>query len=450
MVHTSITNDYSFVNILFIYLPPAVPEPGTDPGVPPAVPEPGTDSGVPPAVPDAALDPGADPAADPALAGITPELAQAFAALDCTDPANRAGSGADPADEPIVACDRDGAAKYLLGPTGVAGSEVSSAAAALAQNQQGVQTGGWEVRLDFTSEGGKKFGAVTTELSQQQPPRDQFGIVLDGVVISAPGLTSGPILDGRASITGNFTQAEAFDLANVLKYGALPLSFDPGDVSEISETLGGEQLRAGLIAGVIGLGLVALYSLAYYRGLGLVTVASLAIAAVLTYGLIVLLGWLIGFRLTLAGIAGIIVAVGVTADSFVIYFERLRDEVREGRTVRVAVEEGWRRARRTIIVSDVVSLIAAATLYLLSSANVKGFAFALGLTTLVDLGVVFLFTKPLVTMLARTKFFGGGHRLSGLDAARLGVTARTPRAPLARRPRTVGTSTTASATTKEA
>ena len=182
--------------------------------------------------------------------------------------------------------------------------------------------------------------------------------------------------------------------------------------------------------------------------------ASLAIAAVLTYGLIVLLGWLIGFRLTLAGIAGIIVAVGVTADSFVIYFERLRDEVREGRTVRVAVEEGWRRARRTIIVSDVVSLIAAATLYLLSSANVKGFAFALGLTTLVDLAVVFMFTKPLVTMLARSKFFGGGHRFSGLDPARLGARARTPRAPLARRRRTVGTAQVstgqASATTREA
>ena len=274
------------------------------------------------------------------------------------------------------------------------------------------------------------------------------------MVISAPGLTSGPILDGRASITGNFTQAEAFDLANVLKFGALPLSFDPGDVSEISETLGGEQLRAGLIAGAIGLGLVALYSLAYYRGLGLVTVASLAIAAVLTYGLIVLLGWLIGFRLTLAGIAGIIVAVGVTADSFVIYFERLRDEVREGRTVRVAVEEGWRRARRTIIVSDVVSLIAAATLYLLSSANVKGFAFALGLTTLVDMAVVFLFTKPLVTILARTEFFGGGHRFSGLDAARLGARERTPRAPLARRRRPLGTTSfstgQASTTTREA
>ncbi len=419
--------------------PPAVPDPAA-----PAVPDPAANPAVPPAAPD--------PAADPALAGVTPELAQAFAGLDCTDPANRAGSGADKAEEPIVACDRDGTAKYLLGPTGLAGDEVSSATATLAQNQQGVTTGGWVVRLDFTSEGSETFGEITTRLSQQQPPRNQFGIVLDGVVVSAPSVSNA--IFGGAEISGNFTQAEASDLANVLKFGALPLSFDPGDVSEISETLGGEQLQAGLIAGAIGLGLVALYSLAYYRGLGLVTVASLAIAAVLTYGLIVLLGWLIGFRLTLAGIAGIIVAVGVTADSFVIYFERLRDEVREGRTVRVAVEEGWRRARRTIIVSDVVSLIAAATLYLLSSANVKGFAFALGLTTLVDLAVVFLFTKPLVTMLAHTKFFGGGHRFSGLDPARLGARARPERAPLTRRRRPASTSalstSQATATTREA
>lgn len=403
-------------------LDPAAPPTPADPAAPPV-----------PLDPAAPADPGAPPA-DPALAGITPEVQQAFVALDCTDPANLAGSSSDAPEDTIVACSEEGAEKYLLGPTVLGGDAIDTASAELAVNEQGVQVGGWQVAMQFTGPGGRGFGDITSELAANTEPRNRFGIVLDGVVVSAPSVDRA-LPGGEASITGSFTQAEASSLANVLRYGALPLSFDPGDVTEVSPTLGGDQLRAGLVAGGIGLLLVAVYSLLYYRGLGLVTVASLLAAGVLTYGLIVLLGWVIGFRLTLAGIAGIIVAIGITADSFVVYFERLRDEIREGKVLRVAVEEGWRRARHTIIVSDIVSLLAAVVLYVLSAANVKGFAFALGLTTLVDLIVVFFFTKPLITVLARTRFFGGGHRMSGLDPERLGAPKRQPRTTLASRRR---------------
>jgi len=214
---------------------------------------------------------------------------------------------------------------------------------------------------------------------------------------------------------------EAQDLANVLKYGALPLAFDRGEVQQVSPTLGADQLSAGLLAGGLGLGLVLLYSLLYYRGLGLVTVGSLAVAASLVYLMFLLLGEWIGFTLTLAGIAGAIVAIGVTADSFIIYFERIRDEIREGRSLRTAVETGWSRARRTILVADFVSIIAAVLLYFFAVGGVRGFAFTLGLTTLVDLIVVFVFTKPMVTILAKMNFFASGHPWSGLSAKSTGT-----------------------------
>ena len=206
----------------------------------------------------------------------------------------------------------------------------------------------------------------------------------------------------------------------MLKYGALPLAFDRGEVQQISPTLGADQLRAGLLAGFIGLILVILFSLLYYRGLGLVTIGSLAIAGALAMLMFLVLGKAIGFTLTLAGIAGAIVAIGITADSFIVFFERLRDEIRDGRSLRSAVESGWVRARRTILVADSVSIIAAVLLYFFAVGGVKGFAFTLGLTTLIDIVVVFLFTKPILTLLARTKFFGGGHPLSGLSPQRLG------------------------------
>ena len=208
-----------------------------------------------------------------------------------------------------------------------------------------------------------------------------------------------------------------------MKYGALPLAFEVSEVSNVSATLGGEQLHAGIVAGIIGLALVVLFCFAYYRGLGLVVVTSLGIAAVITYASMVLLGSSVGFALNLPGIAGAIVAIGITADSFVIYFERIRDEVREGRSLRTAVETGWRRARQTILIADAVSMLSALILFILAIGSVKGFAFTLGLTTIIDVMIVFLFTKPLMTVLARTRFFGGGHKLSGLDPEHLGVKA---------------------------
>jgi preprotein translocase subunit SecD len=379
--------------------------------------------------------------ATPAASGIgivpiTATLQAQFNALDCSKKSQLQTAlhqaGADSPNKPLVTCETDGSAKYILGPAVVLGTEVKSASANLASNN-GVATGGWEVNLSFNGSGRKKFGDVTREMVTQTSGSDlnRFAIVLDGLVVSAP-TTQGAITDGNAQITGSFTQAEATSLANVLKYGALPLTFDAGDVQEISATLGSDQLRAGLIAGGIGLFLVVLYSLLYYRGLGFVTVASLCVSAVLTYGMVVLLGWQLGFRLSLAGVAGLIVAIGITADSFIVFFERLRDEVREGRTLRVAVENGWVRARRTILAADFVSFLAAVILYLLSAGSVRGFAFTLGLTTLIDIVVVFMFTKPMLTLLARTEFFGQGHRFSGLDPERLGSTRRTLLTPTPR------------------
>ncbi len=351
---------------------------------------------------------------------ITPAIQKEFDELDCAKAADARKGKIEPADQLFVTCDSDGF-KYILGPTAVEGTHVNGADAGLPQS--GV--GAWQVNLSFDGTGTKQFAQTTKDLVNKQSPQNQFAIVLDGAVVSAPVVQS-EIPTGRAEITGNFSQSEAKDLANVLKYGALPLAFDQSELNEISPTLGSDYLRVGIIAGALGLALVALYLLLYYRGLGLVAIASLVIAGLLTYASVVLLGEWIGFTLTLAGIAGLIVAVGITADSFVVFFERLRDEVREGRSLRAAVEHGWRRARRTILVADFVSFLAAAVLYILSIGNVRGFAFALGLTTVIDVVVVFLFTKPLIALLARTKFYGGGHRWSGLDPDRLGARRRLP------------------------
>jgi preprotein translocase subunit SecD len=397
------------------------------------------------------------PSATPGASGtgaITAKIAQEYTQLDCSNPEKVRQqirkTGADNPKKVLVTCLEDGTEKYILGPAEVEGTDVSGASANLASNSQGVTTGGWEVDLTFTGSGRTKFADTTRRLAALQDPQNRFGIVLDGLVVSAPGLNNGPITGGQAQITGSFSQQEASNLANVLKYGALPLAFDAGSVEQVSATLGGEQLRAGLIAGAIGLGLVVLYSLLYYRGLGLVSVASLVVSAILTYGFVVLLGWQIGFRLSLAGIAGLIVAIGITADSFVVYFERLRDEVRDGKTLRVAVEAGWARARRTILAADFVSFLAALVLYVLSVGSVRGFAFTLGLTTLLDIVVVFLFTKPIVTMLARTKFFGQGHKWSGLSPDRLGTPRRTLTTPPSRRRPAGATGTAVRTAAKEA
>ena len=349
---------------------------------------------------------------DKALEWQPSEACQAaFAEFTCETKVN------DVADQGLFACNQEKTEKYLLGPTLIEGDQLTTAVAGIPQNNVN-----WVVNLEFNPEGATTFEQATRELSVKSEPQNRFAIVLDGVSISAPSVNE-PIPGGRAEISGNFTQKSATELANVLKYGALPLAFDVSEVNNVSATLGGEQLRAGIIAGIIGLALVVGYCFLYYRGLGIVVVASLGLGAVITYACMVLLGSSVGFALNLPGIAGAIVAIGITADSFVIYFERIRDEVREGRSLRTAVETGWRRARQTILIADTVSLLSALVLFVLAIGAVKGFAFTLGLTTLIDVAVVFLFTKPLMTLLARTKFYGGGHPLSGLDPEHLGVQA---------------------------
>jgi preprotein translocase subunit SecD len=335
----------------------------------------------------------------------------AFAEFTCETKVNEV------ADQGLFACNQEKTEKYLLGPTLIEGNQLTTAVAGIPQNNVN-----WVVNLEFNPEGAAAFEQATRELSQKSEPQNRFAIVLDGVSISAPAVNEA-IPGGRAEISGNFTQKSATELANVLKYGALPLAFDVSEVNNVSATLGGEQLRAGIVAGIIGLALVVGYCFLYYRGLGIVVVASLGIAGILTYASMVLLGSSVGFALNLPGIAGAIVAIGITADSFVIFFERIRDEVREGRSLRTAVETGWRRARQTILIADTVTMLSALVLFVLAIGSVRGFAFTLGLTTLIDVVVVFFFTKPLMTLLARTKFFGGGHKFSGLDPEHLGVQA---------------------------
>ncbi|CAN2200696.1 SecD Preprotein translocase subunit SecD [Candidatus Nanopelagicaceae bacterium] len=353
-------------------------------------------------------------AATPA-AGVSAEVNAKFAALDCTNASNLQGTGADAPTDVIVACSRTGASKYILAPAEVLGRQVSKAAAGI--DQQGASA--WYVLLTFNGEGTKAFGALTARVTTLASPQNQVAIVLDGLVVSAPSINEA-IPSGNAQITGSFTQLEAQDLANVLKYGALPLAFDRGEVQQVSPTLGADQLQAGLLAGALGLLLVFIFSLLYYRALGLVTVGSLTVAGVILYLLFLVLGKAIGFTLTLAGIAGAIVAIGVTADSFIVFFERIRDEAREGRSLRSAVESGWTRARHTIIVADMVSILAAVLLYFFAVGGVRGFAFTLGLTTLIDLLVVFIFTKPIVTVIAKSNFFASGHPLSGFSAKSIG------------------------------
>jgi preprotein translocase subunit SecD len=344
------------------------------------------------------------------------DLQEKFKSLDCTKAESNYGAGGDDPNAPIVTCDREGTSRYILAPAQVVGSDVKSAQAAIDQQN----ASGWYVSLTFTGDGAKKFGALTQSVVDLPTPQNQVAIVLDGVVVSAPRINEA-ILGGQAQITGNFTQIESQDLANVLKYGSLPLAFDRGEVQQVSPTLGQDQFHAGLLAGGLGLLLVVLYSLFYYRGLGIVVIGSLVLAAAHVFLSFFLLSKWVGFTLTLAGIAGTIVAIGVTADSFIVYFERIRDEMREGRPFRVAAESGWTRARRTIVVADLVSGISAIVLYVVSVGSVRGFAFTLGLTTIIDLIIIFYFTKPLVSLLAKVKFFQSGSKFSGLSPKSIGM-----------------------------
>lgn len=349
---------------------------------------------------------------------IDEKLAKQFQALTCEDTAVVQTAVEDP-DKPFVTCSLDRKSKYILGPSELDGTAITNAAAALGQLQGGGTSTEWQVNLTFNSAGAKKFGEVTTRLYKLPEPTNRFAVELDKLVITDPA-PSEPILGGNAQITGSYTQEGALELANQLKYGALPLSFKVQTEAQIAPLLGQEQLERGLLAGLIGLLLVVFYSLLQYRALGLVTVASLVIASVVTYEIVVVLSNGSGLRLQLAGITGLIVSIGVTADSFIVYFERVRDEVREGRSLRSAVETGWKRARRTILAADAINFLAAVVLFVLAAGGVQGFAYMLGLSTLIDVLIVFMFTHPLLSLLARTNFFGQGHRWSGLDPDRLG------------------------------
>ena len=375
--------------------------------------------------------PNSTPANGTDLAWITEQVLYDFSVLDCTNPeARQQTEGA--ADKPYAACDSDGQLKYILGPVSVAGSNLSNATAGQVTNSTGQATGTWGVDLQFDSEGTKAFADSSKLLYSYKdsdaegksffdsPDRNHFAVVLDGSVITAPSMNA-VISDGRAQITGNFTAKSATALANQLSFGSLPLNFEVQSEQRISATLGSDHLQKGMLAGAIGFLLVILYLIWQYRGLALISAGSLFVAAALTYIVIALLSAIMGYRLSLAGVAGLIMAVGVTADSFIVYFERVRDEVRDGRPLAAAVDEGWDRAKRTILVSDAVNLVAAIVLYLLAVGGVQGFAFTLGVTTVIDIAVIFLFTHPMMELLIRTKFFGEGHRLSGLDPEHLGA-----------------------------
>lgn len=369
------------------------------------------------AEPETSATPNAAPTNASDLNWITPELRAAFDALDCATPFRQAGQVDDPL-VPLVTCDVTGTEKFILGPVEVEGANISDASNGTVQTQTGASTNTWAVNLDFDGLGTQAFANVTQRLFPLATPRNQFAITLDGFVITAPA-TQAVITNGSAQITGSFDRDSSKVLADQLKYGSLPIGFEVESQENISASLGSEQLTNGLIAGLIGLFLVIVYSAFQYRGLAVVTVGSLLIAAVIVYLFIAVLSWRQGYRLSLAGVTGLIVAIGITVDSFIVYFERVRDEIREGRSLEVAVENAWKRALRTILASDAVSFTAAATLFLLTVGNVRGFAFTLGLTTIVDLIVVLLFTHPMLQLLARTKFFSSGHPWSGFDSKAL-------------------------------
>ena len=340
------------------------------------------------------------------------EWLQKFSAYTCPKSGKTSAPVVDDKNQPLITCDNQGN-KYLLSVPTIEGTELTNAQAT-PPNQQSVQ---WTVDLTLNGTGRQTMSTMSQALVGTQK---QFAIVLDGKVLEAPVFNQ-VIPNGQAQISGNFTQESAQNLANALKYGALPLKFTVPVVDEEGPTLAADQLSAGLWAGAVGLALVLIYCMLYYRGLGLVVLASLGIAAAITYAVVLAMGQAVGFTLTLPGIAGLIVAVGITADSFIVYFERIRDEMRAGKSMRVAVEAGWTRARNTCLAADTVSLLAAVVLYIFAIGVVKGFAFALGISTVIDLVVFFSFTKPMVSWLATFKFFSSGHRFSGLSPDHIGV-----------------------------
>jgi preprotein translocase subunit SecD len=383
----------------------------------PEAPEPGvTATPVPEQTPSTEL-PSTTPVDASDLNWITPEIQAEFDALDCASSFREPGQIDDPS-IPLVTCDLNGFSKFILGPVEVDGANITDASNGTVTSTTGASTNTWAVNLEFDEIGAASFSKVTQRLFPLEQPRNQFAITLDGFVITAP-TTQAVITNGSAQITGSFDRDTSKVLADQLKYGSLPIGFEVQSQENISATLGQDQLTSGIIAGVIGLILVVIYSAFQYRGLAIVTIGSLVVFGTLVYLVIAFLSWRQGYRLSMAGVAGLIVSLGVTVDSFIVYFERVRDEVREGRSIEVAVENGWKRSIRTILASDAVSFLAAATLFLLTVGNVRGFAFTLGLTTIIDLFVVAMFTYPLMKLLARTKFFSSGHSWSGFDSKAL-------------------------------
>ncbi|GAA0512522.1 hypothetical protein Ade02nite_43630 [Paractinoplanes deccanensis] len=350
---------------------------------------------------------------------LTPQMQMYVPTVGCTQLDARPNGAIDAVGSQVVACYNGG--KILMDKASVVGDDISKASPQLDQ-----QTGQWVVSLDFKSEGSTKWAALTRQAYEATSDAPCFtaatamygsvehcavAVVLDKSVISAPQIQG--VLTGTSQITGQFTGASAKELADQLNFGALPVTFSSGPAQTVSATLGTQQLQAGLIAAAIGMGLVAIYAFFYYRLLGSVIFMSLILSGLLTFGALVFLGRTVGFTLTLAGIAGFIVSLGVAADSFVIYFERLKDEIHEGRSPRSAVPRAWARARRTIISANTITIMAAVVLYIVSVGAVQGFAFALGISTVLDLVVVFLFRHPIMTMFARTKAFLS-PRVSGL------------------------------------
>lgn len=361
--------------------------------------------------------PSAAPTDPSDLNWVTPELQAQFDALDCSTAFREPGQVDDPT-VPLITCDVTGTQKFILGPVEVEGANIADASNGTVQSQTGASTNTWAVNLDFDAAGTQAFADVTQRLFPLTEPRNQFAITLDGFVITAPA-TQAVITGGSAQITGNFDRDSSKVLADQLKYGSLPIGFEVESQENISASLGSEQLQNGVLAAVIGLVLVLAYSAFQYRGLAVITLGSLIVAGILVYLVIAVLSWRQGYRLSLAGVTGLIVSIGVTVDSFIVFFERVRDEIREGRSLETAVENGWKRGIRTIIASNTVSFTAAVSLFLLTVGNVRGFAFTLGLTTLVNLIVVTLFTYPFLRILARAKFFSSGHPWSGFDSKQL-------------------------------
>jgi preprotein translocase subunit SecD len=353
-----------------------------------------------------------------------------FKAIDCAKPATYADKDNPDADN-VVLCAREEAGqlrpgadapKVLMGKVALGGTDIASARAQLATTGQGgVTTGQWETLLNFNGRGGNRFKQLTGKAAcnPDGDPKREIAITLDAVVINHPPVASDVQCNVGISppgvITGQ-TQAEAENLAPLISSGALPLKLDPQNRTTVSATLGADSLRAGLIGGMLGLGLVYLYVLLYYRGLGLVIWVGLALAAALNVGIVFLMGQWIGFTLTLAGIAGLIVAIGISADSYVVFFERLKDEVREGKTLRTSVDRGWQRSFHTLVSANTVSFLAALLLYWLAIGPVKGFAFTLGLATVIDFFAAWFFARPAVSLLTRLRLFQEG-RFVGIRAA---------------------------------